>query len=196
MHVGTNDAGIKGATADKIIHNLIDFKKDIETKLPEATTVISTQLKRNDKVGTGQIIETLNKKIRGSGLNIVDNKTIDSQDLGRKGLHLNARGVHKFASNLINKLRIFNILIDQHHEHLGFGKGMTIASFNVNGLRWHSDEIQNILSPLGIHGLALNETTLDEKHPVTFLLKLLLLLLYIIMHRHYYGYHSGLNHAV
>ena len=47
--------------------------------------MISTPLKRNDKVGTGQIIETLNKKIRGSGLNIVDNKTINSQDLGRKG---------------------------------------------------------------------------------------------------------------
>ena len=32
---------------------------------------------------------------------------IDSQDLGRKGLHLNARGVGKFAINLINKMRSF-----------------------------------------------------------------------------------------
>ena len=69
--------------------------------------MISTPLKRNDKVGAGQIIDTLNKKIRGLGLNIVDNKNIDSQDLGRKGLHLNARGVAKFATNLINKLRSF-----------------------------------------------------------------------------------------
>ena len=42
---------------------------------------------------------------------------------------------------------------------------MTIASLNVNGLRRHFDEIQNILFSLGIHVLALNETKLDEKHP-------------------------------
>ena len=42
---------------------------------------------------------------------------------------------------------------------------MTIASLNVNGLRRHFDEIQNIVSSLGIHILALNETELDEKHP-------------------------------
>ena len=60
---------------------------------------------------------------------------------------------------------VFNILIDQHHQHLGFGKGMIIASLNVNGLRRHFDKIQNILSSLGIHILALNKTKLDEKHP-------------------------------
>ena len=42
---------------------------------------------------------------------------------------------------------------------------MTIASLNVNGLRRHFDEIQNIVFSLGIHILALNETKLDEKHP-------------------------------
>ena len=42
---------------------------------------------------------------------------------------------------------------------------MTIASLNVNGLRRHFDEIHSILSSLGIHVLALNETKLDEKHP-------------------------------
>ena len=107
VHVGTNDASTKGATADKIIDALLDLKKEIETTLPEAIVVISTPLKRNDKVGAGKIIETLNKKIRGLGLNIVDNKNIDSPELGRKGLHLNQRGVGKFAANLINKLRSF-----------------------------------------------------------------------------------------
>ena len=50
--------------------------------------MISTPLKRNDKVCTGQIIETMNKKICGRGLSIVDNANIDSHVLGRKGLHL------------------------------------------------------------------------------------------------------------
>ena len=107
INVGTNDAGIMGATADKITDNLLELKKEIENKLPEATVVISTQLKRNDKVSAGQIIETLNKKIRGFGLNIVDDTNIDYQDLGRKGLHLNPRGVGEFATNLINTLRSF-----------------------------------------------------------------------------------------
>ena len=34
MHVGTTDAGIKKATADKIIDNLLDLKKEIDNKLP------------------------------------------------------------------------------------------------------------------------------------------------------------------
>ena len=92
VHVGTNDASTKGATADKIIDALLELKKEIETKLPEAIVVISTPLKRNDEVGAGKIIETLNKKIRGLGLNIVDNKNFDSPELGCKGLHLNQRG--------------------------------------------------------------------------------------------------------
>ena len=107
IHVGTNDAGIKEATADKIVDKLLELKKEVENKLPEATIVISTLLKRNDKVGAGQIIETLNRKTRGLGLTIVNNTNIDSQDLGRKGLNLNARGVGKLAINLINKLRSF-----------------------------------------------------------------------------------------
>ena len=107
VHVGTNDADTKGATADKIIGAHLEVKKEIKTKPPGATVVISTPLKRNDKVGAYQIIETLNKKIRGLGLNIVDNRNINSPELGRKGLHLNPRGVGKFSANLINKLRSF-----------------------------------------------------------------------------------------
>ena len=41
---------------------------------------------------------------------------------------------------------------------------MIIASLNVNSLRRNFDEIQNILSNLGIHVLALNETKLDDNH--------------------------------
>ena len=41
-----------------------------------------------------------------------------------------------------------------NHQHLGFKKGMAIASLNVNGLRGHFDEIQVLLRDLGIHILA------------------------------------------
>ena len=60
IHIGTNDAGIKEATADKIIDKLLELKKEVENKLPEATIVISTLLKRNDKVGAGSRSKSCN----------------------------------------------------------------------------------------------------------------------------------------
>ena len=51
------------------------------------------------------------------------------------------------------------------HRHLGFKKGMAIASLNINGLRSHHDEIKLLLSDQGIHILALNETKLDASIP-------------------------------
>ncbi len=105
LHVGTNDAVNKEATADKILDALLDLKKEIETTLPECTVVLSTPMKRMDNGAAGKIIEALNKKILSLGLNIVNNENISANDIGRRGLHLNNRGVSKFASNLVAKLQ-------------------------------------------------------------------------------------------
>ena len=51
------------------------------------------------------------------------------------------------------------------HQHLGFKKGMAIASLNINGLRSHLDEVQLLMRDLGITILALNETKLDPGYP-------------------------------
>ena len=51
------------------------------------------------------------------------------------------------------------------HHPLGFKKGITIASLNINGLRGHFDELQLFLENSGIHILALNETKLDPQYP-------------------------------
>ena len=51
------------------------------------------------------------------------------------------------------------------HRHLGFKKGMAIASLNINGLRSHHDEIKLLLNGQGIHILARNETKLDASIP-------------------------------
>ena len=45
---------------------------------------------------------------------------------------------------------------------LGHRKGMVIASFNVNSLLLHIDEIRTLVKDLGIQILAINETKLDE----------------------------------
>ena len=42
-------------------------------------------------------------------------------------------------------------------QHLGFKKGMAIASLNINGLGSYLDEIKFILNDQGIHILALLE---------------------------------------
>ena len=51
------------------------------------------------------------------------------------------------------------------HHPLGFTKGITIASLNVNGLRGYFDDLQLFLENSGIHILALNETKLDPQYP-------------------------------
>ena len=50
-------------------------------------------------------------------------------------------------------------------HHLGFRKGLAIASLNINGLRGCLDEVKLLLSNLSIHFLALNETKLNKKVP-------------------------------
>ena len=54
---------------------------------------------------------------------------------------------------------------DGYHQHLGFKKGMAIASLNINGLRSHLDEVQILTKSLGIHILGLIETKLDPSYP-------------------------------
>ena len=54
---------------------------------------------------------------------------------------------------------------DLCRQHLGFKKGMAIASLNINGLRSHRDEVQLLIRSLGIHILTLNETKLDPHYP-------------------------------
>ena len=76
LHVETNDAAIKESTADSILDGLLETKKEIESKLPKATVVLSTAVYRTDQVRAGKIVAALNKKFRCLGLNIVDNNKL------------------------------------------------------------------------------------------------------------------------
>ena len=105
MHIGTNDAANKDSTADIILNSLLDIKKEIEATLPNVTVTVSTPIKRTDKSSAGKTIDELNRKIRSLRLSTVDNNNIGFKEIGRKGLHLNDKGVSKLASNLVAKLR-------------------------------------------------------------------------------------------
>ena len=104
LHIGTNEVTEKETTADKILDALLDLKKDIESELPECEVVISIPIMRTDKEAAGQMVESLNRKLKSLDLNIIDNNNITAKDLGRRGLHLNNRGISKFAGNILDKL--------------------------------------------------------------------------------------------
>ena len=53
-----------------------------------------------------------------------------------------------------------NVYAAGSHQHIGYKKGMAIASLNVNGLRSHLDEVRLLIRNLGLHTLAFNETKL------------------------------------
>ena len=104
LHVGTNNASVKNASPDQILNALLDFKKDIEDQIPGCIVVLSMPTKRFDNEKLGKIIESLNDKISNLGIVTVNNNNISRSDIGRKGLHLNARGTNKLMHRFISKL--------------------------------------------------------------------------------------------
>ena len=103
--MGTNNASLKNANPDQILDALLDFKKDILDQVPGCMVVISMPTKRFDNEEYGKIIESLNKKITDLGIDAINNNNISRGDIGRKGLHLNAKGTGKLTSKLVSKLR-------------------------------------------------------------------------------------------
>eukprot|EP00112_Aurelia_sp_Birch-Aquarium-sp1_P010722 Seg2283.5 transcript_id=Seg2283.5/GoldUCD/mRNA.D3Y31 product="hypothetical protein" protein_id=Seg2283.5/GoldUCD/D3Y31 len=105
LHVGTNNASLKNANPDQILDALLDFKKDIEDQVPGCMVVLSMPTKRFDNEEYGKIVESLNKKIIDLGIEAINNSNISRGDIGKKGLHLNAKGTSKLTSKLVSKLR-------------------------------------------------------------------------------------------
>ena len=105
IHAGTNDASEEGANADEILHALLDLKAEVEKNIDGCKVILSLPTLRVDKPSANKIIQTLNKKIQSLGINIINNNNINRYDIGRKGLHLNMKGVNKLGSNIATKLK-------------------------------------------------------------------------------------------
>ena len=104
LHVGTNNASLKNANPDQILNALLDFKKEIDDQIPGCVVVLSMPTKRFDNEKLGKIIESLNNKISNLGIETINNNNISRGEIGRKGLHLNARGTNKLMLRFISKL--------------------------------------------------------------------------------------------
>ena len=103
LHIGTNQA--TDNTSDIIFNNLLDLKKYIESHLDGVTVILSCPITRVDSTKAKLTVNNLTAKIKLLGIKHLLNINVDENCLGRKGLHLNQRGVGRFAMNLISLIR-------------------------------------------------------------------------------------------
>ena len=103
LHIGSNNAPNQDPRT--IMDNILKLKLFIETKLPSCTVIVSTPIIRQDHMKANAIISRLNTLIHQLNIPVVDNSNIDTQHLGKKGLHLNNRGTGRLALNLISYIR-------------------------------------------------------------------------------------------
>ena len=105
IHAGTNDASQEGANADEILHALLDLKAEVEKNIEGCKVILSLPTQRVDRPSANKIIQTVNRKMQALGINTINNNNISRNDIWRKGLHLNMKGVNKLGSNMAAKLK-------------------------------------------------------------------------------------------
>ena len=98
LHVGTNDSTT--TSSDILLDELLKLKHFIESENIEV--VISCPIMRIDDNKANLTIKRLNEKVKQLEILYMINTNIDVTCLGKKGHHLNRRGVGRFAANLIS----------------------------------------------------------------------------------------------
>ena len=102
IHIGTNDCEKK--TSCEVLAEIMALKKYIE-QATKAKVIFSLPTIRDDNKKANTIISNLITKWKKSGYMCLDNGNITVSHLGRKGLHLNKRGVKQIANNIINLIK-------------------------------------------------------------------------------------------
>ena len=103
LHIGTNNAVTE--TPTEIFNKLLSLKEEIVEKLPSCNIIISNPTKRTDDVTAHKTNEEVIRLIKSTDINFIDNGNIKEKHLGKRGLHLNARGNSMLAGNLLNAIR-------------------------------------------------------------------------------------------
>ena len=93
------------STSDKVLKELERLKTHIHKALPSCTIYYSLPTPRTDNNKANVIIRNLNTKLKKSNYLLLDNSNINEQHLGKKGLHFNAHGTRKMASNIISLIK-------------------------------------------------------------------------------------------
>ena len=107
LHVGTNDLTKKIENTSENLVTIINYAKQMS---PNTELILSNICLRKDdpklEHKRKRLNDTISKTANDFGLQIIDNKNIDSSCLAKKKLHLNAHiGMPRLAKNIKNHLQ-------------------------------------------------------------------------------------------
>jgi len=180
LHIGTNDLTKPNIDTKRNIIQIIDNikRKNVNTKISLSTIC----LREDRKILNKKRIE-LNKEIdnivASYGLTKVCNENVDSSCLAKKKLHLNRKGVARFAKNL--KSCAWKDLNWQYEEisdtidnsvaslkslRLKYPKNVILSYININSIRNKLDSLGTLVSD-EVDILAIAESKLDDSFPIS-----------------------------
>ena len=105
LHIGTNDATTNSFR--KIVEDLLVLRTNISKQLPNWRVVLSKPPIRHDHEKAKLTIRNVNKHLENLEFECIDNKNINVEHLGQKGLHLNPKGKGRLALNFLKQTRKF-----------------------------------------------------------------------------------------
>ena len=105
LHVHSNDASNQTVTSDDLFDELMELKAFAESKVPDIKVIFSCPIIRTDNIQANAKQIQLKNRLKRSGLDIILNDDITSDDLGKKGLHLKPSGSTKLARNILQHMR-------------------------------------------------------------------------------------------
>ena len=87
------------------MNELLQLKHFIEGQVDGCKVCYSLPIIRTDNSKARLTIGRLNDRIKDIKVNCLSNKNIDESCLGKRGLHMNQRGVGRLAVNLHSMIR-------------------------------------------------------------------------------------------
>ena len=104
LHIGSNDAA-QNKTSDEIASEMENLKRYIEEALPTVKLFISCPVVRVDNTQANITLRQIDMNLKAMLPNIIINDNVDKSCLGKKGLHLNAKGSGRLAMNYITLMQ-------------------------------------------------------------------------------------------
>ena len=112
----------------KILHSLLRLKSFINDNLPNYKVILSTPTLRTDDGKSALTVNQLTNHLLQLDIDITDNRSINSRNLGNKGLHLNPTGTSRLAKNLLSSINFFLKSMSRYHKWKQY---WTWASFSI-----------------------------------------------------------------
>ena len=102
LHIGSNDSLTK--TSDEILLEIENLKNYVLQVLPKLNIIISCPIVRFDNYEANYTLRRLDSKLKQTK-DIIMNDNIDRSCVGKRGLHLNAKGSSTLAANYISRMK-------------------------------------------------------------------------------------------